>query len=355
MAVKPEARTRGISLVTSSGGPAELAEAARLAEEAGFASVWATEFVDRSAIVALAAMAQATSTIELGSAIAYAFGRTPLVLAVEARDLDELSGGRMTLGLGTGTRRMQQDWHGLDGEHPASRMEELVPLLRRLWRLHEAPIEHDGRFYRLHVQPTAPPRPPYRPDTPIYMAGVNARMIEAAGAVADGLVGHPLFTPEYVRDVVRPALARGAERAGRAQPPPIAGYVTCSVGDDRAAARAAAAAIVAFNSTVKTYRATHAASGFEREAEAIRGAWRAGDFAAMSAAVSEEMLDAIAVAGTPEEARTRFAERWEGVYERTLLWPPAFRGQEGVRTVIDTFAAGDARGAGAGSAAAAAP
>ena len=101
----------GISLVTSSGGPPELAEAARLAEEAGFASVWATEFYDRSATVALAAMAQATSTIELGSAIAYAFGRTPLVLAAEARDLDELSGGRITLGLGTGTQRMQQDWH----------------------------------------------------------------------------------------------------------------------------------------------------------------------------------------------------------------------------------------------------
>ena len=76
------------SLVTSSGGPADLAEAARLAEEAGFESVWATEFYDRSATVALAAMAQATETIELGSAIAYAFGRTPVVLAAEARDLD---------------------------------------------------------------------------------------------------------------------------------------------------------------------------------------------------------------------------------------------------------------------------
>ena len=70
--------------------------------------------------------------ITIGSAIAYAFGHTPLVLAAEARDLDALSGGRIILGLGTGTKRMQQDWHGLDGEHPASRMEELVPLLRRL-------------------------------------------------------------------------------------------------------------------------------------------------------------------------------------------------------------------------------
>ena len=148
----------GISLVTSTGGPRELAETARLCEEAGLASVWATEFYDRSATIALAAMAQATSTIELGSAIAYGFGRTPLVLAAEARDLDELSGGRITLGLGTGTPRMQRDWHGIDGEHSASRMEELVPLVRKLWRLHEGPVEHEGRFYRVNVQPTAPPR-----------------------------------------------------------------------------------------------------------------------------------------------------------------------------------------------------
>src|SRR5205823_8571346 len=119
----------------------------------------------------------------------------------------------------------------------------------RLWRLHEGPVEHDGRFYRLHVKPTAPPREPRRLEIPIYMAGVNARMVEAAGAVADGLVGHPLFTPEYVREVVRPALARGAARAGRPAPPPLAGYLTCSVSPDRAEARAAAAAVIAVNSS----------------------------------------------------------------------------------------------------------
>jgi probable F420-dependent oxidoreductase len=325
------------SLVATAGGIGDLAEAARLAEQAGFESVWATEFYDRSATVALAAMAQATREIELGSAIAYAFGRTPLVLAAEARDLDELSGGRLVLGLGTGTRRMQQDWHGLDGEHPASRMEELVPLLRRLWRLHEGPIEHEGRFYRLRVHPTAPVRPPRRTEIPTYLAGVNPRMIEAAGAVGDGLVGHPLFTPEYVHEVARPALARGAGRAKRSGSVPIAGYVTCSVDNDGEQARKHAAAIVAFNSTVKTYDVIHRFHGFEAEVEAIRRAWRGGDFAAMVDAVSTRMIETIAVAGTPEEARHQFAARWSGVYERALLWPPAFRGLEGVRAVVDAF------------------
>jgi probable F420-dependent oxidoreductase len=325
------------SLVTSSGGPAELAEAARFAEAAGFESVWATEFYDRSATVGLAAMAQATETIELGSAIAYAFGRTPVVLAAEARDLDELSGGRLTLGLGTGTKRMQRDWHGLDGEQPALRMEELVPLLRRLWRLNEGPIEHAGRFYRLNVQPTAPPRPPLRAEIPVFMAGVNARMIEAAGAVADGLVGHPLFTPEYVREAARPALRRGAGRGGREAAPPIAGYITTSVSEDRDAARRTAAAVIAFNSTVKTYRPVHRVSGFEREAEAVRSAWSQGDFAGMADAVTDEMIDAIALAGTADEVRARFEERWDGVYERPLLWPPAFAGMDGVRAAVEAL------------------
>src|SRR5262249_49024531 len=206
--------------------------AARLAKQAGFEWVWTTEFPDRSATISLAAVAQATVRVTVGSAIAYAFGRTPLVLAAEARDLDDLSGRRLILGLGTGTKRMQRDWHGLDGEHPAGRMEELVPLVRRLLGLHEGPLEHDGRFYRTNVRPTAPVAPPPRADLPIYMAGVNARMIEAAGAVADGLIGHPLFTPEYTRGVVRPALARGAERAGRPGPVPMAGYGTWSFGVD---------------------------------------------------------------------------------------------------------------------------
>lgn len=326
-----------ISLVATSGSVAQLGAAAKLAEEAGLASVWTTEFYDRSATVSLAAMAQATTKIQLGTAIAYAFGRTPLVLAAEARDLDELSSGRLILGLGTGTRRMQQDWHGLDGQHPASRMEELVPLLRRLWRLHEGPIDFEGRFYRLRLRPTAPVMPPLRTDIPIFMGGVNPRMIEAAGAVADGLVGHPLFTPEYVREVVRPALRKGAERAGRAAPVPIAGYLTCSINNDSEQARRDAAAMIAFNSTVKTYDIIHRLHGFEAEVEQVRTAWRASDFAGMAAAVSPRMVESIAIAGTPEDARRQLETRWAGVYERTLLWSPAFRGADGIRAVLETF------------------
>jgi alkanesulfonate monooxygenase SsuD/methylene tetrahydromethanopterin reductase-like flavin-dependent oxidoreductase (luciferase family) len=149
-------------------------------------------------------------------------------------------------------------------------------------------------------------------------------------------VGHPLFTPEYTRDVVRPALARGAERAGRDAPPPIAGYVTCWVDEDGDAARQAARAVIAFNSTVATYRPVLAHHGFDSDADRIREAWKRGDPEAMSAAVSDEMLEAIAVAGTPDEVRAQFARRRADLFERSLLWTP-FGGLDRLRAVIAAF------------------
>jgi len=327
-----------LGIVISLSGIEDTVAAAVHAERGGFESVWTTEFPDHSATIGLAAVAQATERVTLGTAIAYAFGRTPIVLAAEARDLDALSGGRLLLGLGTGTKKMQRDWHGLDGEHPAPRMEELIPLLRRLLSLHEGPIEHEGRFYRTVVRPTAPVPPPLRTDLPFYMGGVNARMVEAAGAVSDGLVGHPLFTPEYTRDVVRPALARGAERAGRDAPPPIAGYLTCVVDEDGEKARQTARGVVAFNSTVKTYRPILGLHGWDEHADRVREAWLAGDFAAATQGVTDEMLEAIALAGTADEGRAQFAERHEGQFERTLLWTP-FGGLDAVRRAIEAFSA----------------
>jgi probable F420-dependent oxidoreductase len=325
------------SLVVGRTSIDDLTASARLAEGAGFASIWATEFYDHSATVGMAAMANATERIGIGSGIAYGFGRTPLVLAAEIRDLDELSGGRVTMGLGTGTQRMQRDWHGLDGKRAAARMEELVPLIRKIWKLDEGPVEFEGQFYRVNIKPTAPPRPLER-EVPIYMAGVNARMIEAAGAVSDGLVGHPLFTRRYVEEVVRPALAKGARRAGRDQKVPIAGYINCSVGEDREVARREAATLIAFNSTVSTYQSILRLHGFDENAAAIRTAWEKRDWEGMIGGVSDEMIDTIALAGTPDEVRERFESDWADLYETPLLWPPVFKGLAGVEAVVRAFA-----------------
>lgn len=331
-------------IVLLGGDLAAVARATSKAEAAGFDSVWTTEFYERSATVSLAAMAQATSRVTIGSAIAYAVGRSPLVLATEARDLDELSGGRLVLGLGVGTRTMQRDWHGADPAHPARRMEELVPLLRRFWHMDDSGIDHDGEFYTVHLHPTADIRPPIRLDIPVYLAGVNRRMIEAAGKVADGLVGHPVFTRQYVDEVVRPALEMGARRAGR-QPDrlTVCGYIICSVHDDIAKARAEAKAQIAFYAVVRTYTAAFELLGFGSLIADIRAAWQRRDRASMIAAVPEELVDLMAVTGPPHEVRQRFDSDFAGIYDHALLYSPSFgltqqRFEENVGAIVETFA-----------------
>lgn len=297
---------------------------ARAADAAGFDAVWGGEFYFTSATVKLAAWTGATERCALGSSIMYGVGRSPLVIAAEARDLDELSGGRLILGLGNGTRRMMSDWHGVaDTEAPASRMEELVPLVRRLLMLHTEPVHHEGRFYRVDMRATAPAPPPVRERIPIYTAGVRPRMIQAAGRVADGLVGHPLCSPGYISGVVRPAIEKGAGEAGR-HPSEVCvvAMVICAVHDDDAVARREAARQIAFYSSVRSYEQLLDLSGFAEEGARIRTAFRDGDLAGMVAAVTDEMIDEIAVTGSAAQVRERLA-RFAKVADHVMLYPPS--------------------------------
>src|SRR5699024_10268016 len=110
-----------------------MVELAREAEASGCAAIWTSELYNRSATIPMAAVAAGTSTIQIGSNIAYGVGRTPLIWAAEARDLDELSDGRIILGLGNGTPKMMEAWHGVNGEAPAARMSELLQVMKKLW------------------------------------------------------------------------------------------------------------------------------------------------------------------------------------------------------------------------------
>jgi probable F420-dependent oxidoreductase len=314
--------TRGVTILR--GRIETIATSAAEADAMGFDAVWTPEFYTRSAIVTLGAIAARTSSCRVGTSIAYATGRSPLVLANDARSLDEVADGRLVLGLGTGTRRMMEDWHGVDPDAPATRMEELVPLLRRLWRLHEGPVEHDGRFYRCRITPTAETTPGVREQIPIYTAGVNPRMIEVAGRVADGLLGHPLYSRAYVDDVARPAIEAGRRRADRAGAHvELVGVVICAISDDAETARREAAAQLAFYAAPKTYAPLLDASGFGAAGEAIRAAFAARDFAAMAAAVPENMVDAMAAAGTSADVRARLREL-EHVFDHVVVYPPSF-------------------------------
>jgi probable F420-dependent oxidoreductase len=300
-----------------------LAQTAAAADAAGFDAAWASEFYSRSGSISMAAMANRTRNCRIGSSILYGIGRSPLVLATEARDLDELSNGRLVLGIGNGTKRMMSDWHGVsDTSAPALRMEELVPLVRRIWNLHDGPVHHDGRFYTMHLTPTGDVQPPPR-RIPIITAGVRPRMCEAAGRVADGLAGHPLFTTTYVEEIVRPAIAKGAAHADRdPNDVEVISMVMCSIHDDPAIARRELAQQIAFYSSVKSYEAVLDVNGFATEGRTIREAFARRDFPAMFDAVSDTMIDTMGVAGTAAHVRDGL-KRYEGILDHIMLYSPS--------------------------------
>jgi probable F420-dependent oxidoreductase len=322
----------------------ENVEFARLTETRGFDSVWAPEFHNHSGPLALAAAALVTERIELGTAIAWAFGRSPLLSAVTALDLDEMSGGRFVLGLGTGTRRMRTDWLGAAAERPGRRVRETVEAIRAVWTAGAAgAVNYEGELVRLAVRPYGRANQ-LRSDIPIYLAAVNPGMAKTAGAVADGVIAHPMATGRYIDEVMRPAIAEGAEQEGhKPADVAVADWIVVGVSEDGERARADVKRQIAFHATVRTYDKILDLHGFTEPANEIRALWKSFDLAAMTECVTDEMLAVMGVAGTAAECRDQLRERARGS-DRQLLGAPVVatdpdRIREYHDALLDTFGA----------------
>jgi probable F420-dependent oxidoreductase len=302
--------------------PAEVTLLAAEAERAGLARLWAAE-LHRSATVPLAVAAAATERIELGTGIALAFTRSPMVLALEALDLDELSGGRFVLGLGAGVRRLNASWHAAASDRPVRRMRELVAAARELMAaLAEGrDARAAGAVYDIEVRGLRRPHAAPRSTPPVWLAAVLPGMTALAGEIADGFLDHPVTTPAWLAERLLPALDAGAAQAGRGRPE-VAGALICAASDDDpGAARRAAAATVGFYASVRTYRELFSEHGFDGRLGAIRRAFLAGEDDGLAEAVGEDMTDAFAAAGTVAQVRER-ARAYEGVADRLWAAPP---------------------------------
>jgi probable F420-dependent oxidoreductase len=294
-----------------------LSALAREVEDAGFESVWCAETA-RSAFVQAAVACMSTSRLKVGTNIAVAFPRSPTITAMTARDLAELSGGRFILGLGTQVKRVNEQRFGIGFEHPAPKIAEAVAVIREVLATFDGkPIEHRGRFYSI-TMPPFPGAGPAPGQLPIYLAAVNPVMAETAGRCAEGVLGHPMTSPGYIRDVLRPAVQRGAVEAGR---PPggvnVSTSVILQISEDREAARREAALQVGFYATTRTYRSVLAFHGFEERLEPLRRAFVQGDLAAL-ADLALPMVDTLAIAGTAAECRDRIFA-FEDVVDRVIL------------------------------------
>jgi probable F420-dependent oxidoreductase len=335
------------------GSLADVAGAARAAEEAGFESTWLAE-LERSAFVQAAAAISATSSITVGTAAALAFPRSPTITAIEAWDLDELSGGRFVLGLGTQVKRVLEARFSVPFEAPAERLAEYVRAVRTVWAANRGevatdggPPTHEGPFYRItmptfHGQPRAGRR-----DVPILFAAVGPILARTAGSVADGLLGHPLASPQYLTQVVAPAVDAGLG-AVRREPGAcgITAMAITSVGGDREEARRRARLQLAFYATTRTYRAILQLHDRGELVGELRRAFVRRDRDRLAALIDDDLLDAIALAGTPEEVRSR-AGAWASVpgLERLILAPPWYGVPEAeaptmLEAIVRAFASG---------------
>jgi probable F420-dependent oxidoreductase len=336
-----------LGLVLMSGSVRGDVDLVARAERNGFHAAFTIEFFNRNGFVPLAAAATQTSRIQLGTGIANSFTRAPLLLASAAMDIDELSHGRMILGLGSATRRMNEDWYGVAFSRPAARTRELVSLLRAAFAAQQGGgFKFDGEFWKLNVPIFSRPNAA-RAQVPIWVAAVNRGMARACGAVADALIGHPIATRRWHREVTLACIAEGERETGRrAGSCALAPYVLTSLAPTRAEAVRNAKGQIGFYYTTDLYHSILEHHGLKHVGDACRAALKKFDTRAMAEAIPDALVDEIAIACTPDEARDRLAQ-WKDLTADPLIYPPSVgvrpeRQKENLDMIFATFGTGAA-------------
>lgn len=306
---------------------AAIARAAVWAERVGFDCVTTPE-AGHDPFLPLAVAAEHTDRIGLGTNVAIAFPRSPMVTAQAAWDLQQLSGGRFSLGLGTQVRSHVERRYGAtwDGA-PGPRMREYVSCLAAMFATF-ADASHkpsfEGEHYRFTLMsPFFNPGPIPHPPVPVLVAAVNPYMARLAGELCDGLRLHPIATFRYTREVVLPAVARGAAAAGR--PPEnveIVGAPFLAVTSDGVGLETARAALkqqIAFYGSTPTYSSVLAFHGWEDTAAELHALSRAGRWQEMGSRISDAMLDEWAIVCTRDELAETIVRRCKGLFDAVLL------------------------------------
>jgi alkanesulfonate monooxygenase SsuD/methylene tetrahydromethanopterin reductase-like flavin-dependent oxidoreductase (luciferase family) len=264
-------------------------ERVRLAESLGYETVYVTHIAGRESLTVLTAYALATTSIRVGTGVVPIYTRTPATMAQTAATIDELSDGRLTLGLGVSHRVVVESWHGQSIERPVAEMREYASLVRAILR-GEDPPQGEKWQTAFHLAGLDP-----RPQLPLYIAALSPAMLRLAGEIADGVLLW-LCSPQYIRDVVVPEVTAGRERTGRTlEGFDIVPAVPAALTEDRAGAYSAMRRDLLPYFSLPFYRAMLERSGFGADLAAYDAA--AGDFAAMQAAVSDDFLDQLTAVG----------------------------------------------------------
>jgi probable F420-dependent oxidoreductase len=279
--------------------------------------------------LSLAVVANQVPGLEIATSIAVAFARTPMVLAAPANDLQEASGGRFTLGLGSQIKPHIEKRFSMPWSHPAARMREFILALRAIWACWNdgEKLEFRGEFYtHTLMTPLFSPEPNPFGAPRVALAAIGGRMAEIAGEVADGIILHSITTHSYVRAVTLPALERGLATAGRARAEFELTYpVFVVTGTDRASWDRAVRGTktqLAFYASTPGYRVVLEHHAWEGVGDELRRLARAGEWDAMGALITDDMLDVFAVVAPPDELAGRIRQRWAGIADRVTFYTP---------------------------------
>ena len=296
---------------------------AEAVEDFGFDGVWVAE-TQHNPMLACALIAEHTEKIEFGTAIAVSFARSPAVMAHTAWDLSEFSGGRFILGLGTQVkahieRRFGMTWP----DSPVGKQREQIEAIRAFWQSWQSgeKINFRGEYYKLTLSsPFFTPAVVDHPDVPIYIAGVNTGLARLAGEMANGFHVHPFHTPEYLKNVILPAVEEGALKTGRSRQDVsmvVSAFVITGDGD-----RETTRQQIAFYASTPSYRRVLAEHGWEEAGEKLSKLAAKQEWMEMSVLITDEMLAFFATEAHPEGLAEALKERYHGLADRLTIYIP---------------------------------
>lgn len=306
-----------------------LSEAAARVEQAeamGFDGAWTSE-TQHDAFLPLILAAEHTTRLTLGTSIAVAFPRSPVTMAHIAWDLQRFSGGRFILGLGTQVKGHIERRYGLTWDSPGPRLRDYIQALRAIWDgwQHGTPLNYRGEFYsHTLMTPFFNPGPIAHPRIPIHIAGVQPYMCRLAGKLCDGFQIHPFHSVKYLRDVALPKVEEGLQAGGRTRADIcLASSVFVVTGTDASQTEAAGRSVksqIGFYASTPNYRVILECHGWERAARELRRKSIQGDWEGMAALITDEMLEAFAIVGTPDELPEKLRRGYTGLLDRLSVY-----------------------------------
>lgn len=316
------------------------ADIARQVEAYGFDGLWTAE-AQHNPFLPLTHAARATNHINLGTGIAVAFPRSPMVTAQIAWDLAAQSNGRFILGLGTQikvhiVKRFSAQWD----DKPVSQLRDYIGALRKIWQSFQeaSGLRYRGDHYSFGVLPPFfNPGPIEHPDIPIYIAGVGPALCRLGGEAANGFHVHSFHTPQYLQDVIRPAIAEGAEKAGRSlSDVSLSCAVFVVTGRNEEEIQRNTIEIksqIAFYASTPSYRRVLDVHGWGDFGEAMNRLTKEGKWHEMWQHVSDEVLHTFAVVAPPEDLPYAVRERYDGLLDRVGYYFP-FSPEDETRRII---------------------